>query len=252
MDKDEILRWQAELKGQDAEAVLMWVHTNFNGAFTLASSMGAEDQVLLDMICRLDLDIDIFTLDTGRLFPETYDLIAETEKKYGRKINIYFPDFRAVETMVNAHGINLFYQSVEWRKTCCRIRKLEPLARALAGRTGWICGLRQEQSISRQYIENLDWDSTHQLAKLNPLRDWSEAQVWAYIKKYQVPYNPLHDRNFISIGCACCTRAVRAGEEARAGRWWWENGPHKECGLHLPAKKDSNELKKKQETKQDG
>lgn len=221
------------LKALSAEEILQWAATKYANGIVLASSMGLEDQVLTDMICRLGFSIDIFTLDTGRLFNETYELISQTEKRYGIKIRIFFPDAAAVEKMVNTEGVNLFYRSAELRKQCCHIRKIEPLQRALLPYSAWICGLRREQSVTRGEILINDWDEAHQMVKINPLANWTEQEVWDYIRKYDVPYNPLHDRGFQSIGCACCTRAVKPGEDIRAGRWWWEQPEQKECGLHV-------------------
>lgn len=184
------------------------------------------------MIADRHLSVGLFTLDTGRLFQDTYELIERTESRYGVKFRILFPHQSDVETMVARHGLNLFRQSVELRKECCRVRKVEPLRRALAGLDAWITGLRREQSLTRQTLEAVEWDAANGLVKINPLRDWSEAQVRDYIRARGVPYNPLHDQGFPTIGCACCTRAIRPGEDMRAGRWWWEAPEHKECGLH--------------------
>lgn len=215
-----------------AEAILRWAFGSIPDV-VFASSLGQEDQVLTDMISRLGLPIPIFTLDTGRLFKETYDLIDRTEKRYDLRIKVYAPDATEVERMAADRGVNLFHRSVEDRKRCCGVRKLGPLARALAGRGGWICGLRREQADSRTCMQAADWDEAHATVKINPLIGWSHADLLDYIDRYNVPFNPLHDQGFISIGCACCTRAVRDGEHARAGRWWWEDeSGHKECGLH--------------------
>ena len=184
------------------------------------------------MICGIDATTRIFTLDTGRLFPETYSLIERTNMNYGIKIRLFFPDYREVEKMVSENGVNLFYESVEKRRMCCHIRKLEPLKRAFAGLKVWICGLRHEQSVTRTGNQVVEWDEGNGLLKVNPLIDWTEAQTWEYIKKNGVPYNALHDKGFPSIGCQPCTRAVKPGEDVRAGRWWWESPDHRECGLH--------------------
>lgn len=204
----------------------------YKNKIALSSSLGIEDQVLTHMICNINKSTKIFTLDTGRLFAETYDLIHRTNHKYGIKINVYFPDARQVEKMVNTKGINLFFESVENRKLCCNIRKIEPLKRAFAGLEVWICGLRSEQSVTRQNMQRIEWDEANGLIKLNPLIDWTEEEVWSFIKANGVPYNPLHDKGFPSIGCQPCTRAIFPGEDIRAGRWWWENPDTKECGLH--------------------
>lgn len=225
-------RLDASLKGKAPEEVLRYFLTEYKGAVGLASSLGIEDQVLTDMICRIDSSVRIFTLDTGRLFPETYSLIERTNMTYGIRIEVFFPDFRSVEKMVAEHGMNLFYESIEKRRLCCHVRKLEPLKRAFAGLKVWICGLRHEQSVTRTDNRLVEWDETNGLLKVNPLIDWTEQQTWDYIRRQSVPYNKLHDQGFPSIGCQPCTRAVKPGEDIRAGRWWWEDPAHKECGLH--------------------
>lgn len=225
--------------GLNAMESLEFFLKEFKGKIALSSSMGAEDQVIIDMIVNIDPTSRIFTLDTGRVFPETYDVIDRTNKKYGISIEIFFPDYRQVEEMVREKGINLFYESVENRKRCCHIRKVEPLKRAFKGLDVWICGLRREQSVTRYNAKMVEWDDANGLIKLNPLIDWKEKDVWDYIKANDVPYNELHDKGFPSIGCQPCTRAVKPGEDVRAGRWWWEEPEHKECGLH-------NRLKKKE------
>ena len=194
--------------------------------------MGAEDQVITEMIASIDRKTRIFTLDTGRLFSETYDLIDLTNKRYGINIEIYFPDASRVENMVKSKGINLFYESVENRKLCCHIRKIEPLKRALKGLDVWISGLRKEQSVTRNLLSVIEWDTLHNLIKVNPILNWTTDQVWDYIREKKIPYNPLHDRGYPSIGCLPCTRAIQPGESIRSGRWWWENPEMKECGLH--------------------
>jgi phosphoadenosine phosphosulfate reductase len=198
-----------------------------------ANSLGAEDMLLTDLIFRNTLDIDIFSLDTGRLPVETYELIGAVEKRYGHKLDIYFPRHEGVESFVREHGINGFYESVELRKACCQVRKLEPLRRALAGKKAWITGLRAAQSTTREQLETVAFDAANRLTKISPLADWSETEVWAYLHMHDVPTNPLHRLNYPSIGCAPCTRAIQPGEDVRAGRWWWENPETKECGLHM-------------------
>ncbi len=221
-----------DLAGLDAEGILRWVAGHVSDP-VLSSSMGQEDQVLLHLIVSNGLNIPVITLDTGRLFPETYDLIAATEAAFGIRIRVVFPDAREVESMVAEEGINLFRRSVELRRRCCSVRKVAPLRRALEGAGGWICGLRQGQSSSRTALDRLEWDAGHGIPKISPLVDWSLEQVTQHLQTHRVPYNPLHDRGFSSIGCACCTRAVAPGEDLRAGRWWWEQAQeHKECGLH--------------------
>jgi len=198
----------------------------------LASSFGSEDMVLLDLVAEHAPSIGVFTLDTGRLPEETLVLIDRARDRYGLPIEIYFPDAARVERFVRERGVNAFYQSVALRETCCAIRKTEPLARALAGRGAWITGLRREQSVTRTDLPYREFDTLHGLPKFNPLVDWTEEDVWTYVRARQVPYNALHDHGYRSIGCAPCTRAVEPGEDVRAGRWWWENPEHKECGLH--------------------
>lgn len=198
-----------------------------------ANSLGAEDMVLTDIIWRENLDIGIFSLDTGRLPAETYDLIARAEKHYGRRIEIIFPHPDEVEACVRRYGINGFYDSVEARKACCHARKVAPLERVLAGKRAWVTGLRAAQAATREGLEPIAPDPAHGIAKISPLADWSETDVWAYIRTHDVPYNALHDQCYPSIGCAPCTRAIAPGEDVRAGRWWWENPETKECGLHI-------------------
>jgi phosphoadenosine phosphosulfate reductase len=212
--------------------VLSWFLNEFKGKIALSSSLGAEDQVLTEMVTGIDKEATVFTLDTGRLFPETYDLIHRTNTRYGIKIKAFFPEASRVEEMVNNKGINLFYESIENRKQCCHIRKIEPLKRAFKGLDVWICGLRREQSVTRHDMKLVEWDEANGLIKLNPLIEWTEKDVWDYINENKIPYNPLHDKGYPSIGCQPCTRAIMEGEDVRAGRWWWENPDTKECGLH--------------------
>lgn len=219
-------------KTEAARALLTAVGRDFAPA-VFANSLGAEDMVLTDLICTNDLPIGIFSLDTGRLPNETYALMAETEIRYDRKLDIYFPRHEAVETYVGAHGVNGFYDSVELRKACCHMRKVEPLARALAGKKAWITGMRAQQATTRSNLPLREFDETHGIEKFNPLSNWTEKEVWAYIRLHEVPYNALHEQFYPSIGCAPCTRAVSLGEDVRAGRWWWENADTKECGLHV-------------------
>jgi phosphoadenosine phosphosulfate reductase len=215
-----------------AENILRTALEQHPGRIALSSSLSIEDQVLTDILVRLDPAARIFTLDTGRLFPETYTLIDRTNKHYGIRIEVFFPEREAVETMVNQQGINLFYDSLPQRKECCRIRKIEPLRRAFGGLDAWICGLRREQSVTRTEVLPVERDEANGLMKINPLFDWTEQEVWNYIRTHNVPYNVLHDEGFPSIGCQPCTRAVAPGADARSGRWWWESPEHKECGLH--------------------
>ena len=197
-----------------------------------ASSFGAEDMVLLDLIERLDLDVDVFTLDTGRLHEETLDLIARCRQHYRRPIRIMVPDAAELESFVGRFGVNAFYRDIGLRRQCCEIRKMRPLRRALAGKGIWITGLRRDQSVTRAAVAVLEADEANGLMKLNPLADWHNDDVWSYLKRFDVPVNALHERGFPSIGCAPCTRAVRPGEDPRAGRWWWEQAETRECGLH--------------------
>jgi phosphoadenosine phosphosulfate reductase len=202
------------------------------GRVKLSSSLGQEDQVLTDIIGRNKIGVHIFTLDTGRLFYETYDVLEKTEARYKLKIEVFFPQPEAVQKMVNEKGINLFYESIENRQTCCGVRKVEPLNRALQNTDVWITGLRAEQNDHRKSVPMVEWLEDKKMYKINPLLNWTYDEMIAYIKQNNVPYNTLHDKGFISIGCAPCTRAIEPGEDARAGRWWWE-ASHKECGLHL-------------------
>ena len=198
----------------------------------LASSFGAEDMVLTDLIAKDALPIAIFTLDTGRLPGETYALIDRVREHYGLPIEVHYPDARALEAYVRANGVNGFYRSVELRQRCCAIRKAAPLARALAGRSAWITGQRRAQSVTRSDLAVEEFDAQHNLPKFNPLAAWTEDDVWGYLRANDVPTNPLHARGYPSIGCAPCTRAIEPGEDIRAGRWWWEHPGHRECGLH--------------------
>lgn len=222
-----------ELKDKSAEEILTFFIKQYDGKVGLATSLGAEDQVLTDMIAGIDPATKIFTLDTGRVFPETYQTLDETNKRYGIRIEVYFPESSRVEEMVNTKGINLFYESIENRKFCCQIRKIEPLKRALSDIDVWVTGLRKDQSVTRFFTPLVEYDEGNQVLKVNPLLAWSEKDVWRYIKEKNVPYNALHDKGFPSIGCQPCTRAVEKGEDVRAGRWWWELPEHKECGLHV-------------------
>ncbi|MFQ3675499.1 MAG: phosphoadenylyl-sulfate reductase [Endomicrobiia bacterium] len=287
MNNEYIL--EKDFESKKAEEIIKWALEKFKDKVALASSFGAEDVVLIDMFVKTAQGLNfgvprIFTLDTGRLPQETYDLMDEIKEKYKIKIEVYYPDTKLVEEMVSKHGFNLFYKSVEFRKLCCNIRKVEPLNRALKDLSAWICGLRREQSVTRTEIKKVEaWSrgfspvndpkgSTPGIGrlrplnepkgstpkgtipkgsttenrifisvndhkgttpiKINPLADWTEKQVWDYIKENDVPYNILHDKGYPSIGCEPCTRAIKPGEDIRAGRWWWEEPDKKECGLH--------------------
>lgn len=201
-----------------------------------ANSLGAEDMVLTDLIAQHGLNIQAFSLDTGRLPAETYSLIAELDNRYALKLKLYFPDHTLVEEYVARHGINGFYHSVEERKGCCFVRKVEPLRRALTGKDAWITGMRRDQAVTRGSLSASAFDHSMGLQKFNPLIEWTNINVWQYIKQNNVPYNQLHDRFYPSIGCTPCTRAITPGEDIRAGRWWWENPENKECGLHLASR----------------
>jgi phosphoadenosine phosphosulfate reductase len=221
-----------ELKNASPQEVLGLVYERFKDKIAFASSLGYEDQVLTQMIATSCPEMKIFTLDTGRLFPETYDLIEKTVARYKPNFQIYFPDYQAVETMTNSKGVNLFYDSIDNRKLCCSVRKTMPLKRALSGLEAWVTGLRRSQSITRTHLQVVEWDEANQLIKINPLINWNEDDVIIYINNHNIPYNLLHDKGFPSIGCQPCTRSIEAGEDVRAGRWWWELPEQKECGLH--------------------
>ena len=215
-----------------AEEIVGYFLQAFKGRIALSSSLSIEDQTLTDIIVKIDKSARIFTLDTGRLFPETYQLIDKTNLTYGINLEVFFPNYEAVQQMVKEEGINLFYNSIESRHRCCQVRKLEPLNRAMQGLDVWICGLRKQQSVTRKDMQVVEWDDIHNLIKVNPLINWSEEDVEQYVKKHHVPYNKLQDKGYPSIGCQPCTRAIKPGEDIRAGRWWWESPEHRECGLH--------------------
>jgi len=221
-----------ELAAADPETIVRRAWEQFGPSLVFATSLAAEDQVITEIIARNRWPIPLVTLDTGRLFPETYTLLAETEQRYGIRIQTFFPERAEVEAMVAEAGIDLFRGSIANRRRCCQVRKLAPLKRALAPYRAWLCGLRREQSVTRAAIDVVEADPANGLVKINPLASWTEQQVWGVIAARRIPYNPLHDQGFPSIGCACCTRAVKRTEDVRAGRWWWEEPEHKECGLH--------------------
>jgi len=221
------------LKNKSAEESLRILSLQFPGKVVFTTSFGIEDQVLTDIIFTNDIQIEIITLDTGRLFPETYKVFADTLKKYGKEIKVFFPDTESVEKMVTEKGTYSFYETVFNRAECCRIRKVIPLSRALKGKRCWISGIRAEQSENRSQMEQLEYDINKELFKFYPLFDWTFNDVKDYIRINNVPYNSLHDNGFVSIGCEPCTRAVKKGEDFRAGRWWWENAGPKECGCHV-------------------
>ncbi|TCL62170.1 phosphoadenylylsulfate reductase (thioredoxin) [Hydrogenispora ethanolica] len=228
----ELSEIQSRYGDYPAPELLREMTARYGSRIALASSLGAEDQVLTDMLLAIDPAARIFVLDTGRLPQETYATIQATMRRYHFHYEIYAPDSAELEALVREHGPDLFYESIELRQQCCQVRKLQPLQRVLGTLDVWITGLRREQAVTRTATQTIEWDEAHQLLKLNPLANWTTEEVWQYLRDHQVPYNPLHDRNYPSIGCAPCTRAIAAGEDLRAGRWWWEAPEHKECGLH--------------------
>lgn len=220
------------IMGLSPQKVLALVVQNYKENIVFSTSFGWEDQALTQMIFSQNLPIKVFTLDTGRMFSETYYVWNRTLETYNKSIEVYFPDKMTVENMMTQKGPSSFYESVENRKECCGIRKVEPLKRALKGAKIWITGIRAEQSANRENMDWVEWDEVHQLVKIHPLFNWTLDIVKEYVKKHNIPYNPLHDKGFPSIGCQPCTRAVDEGEDSRAGRWWWEDADKKECGLH--------------------
>jgi phosphoadenosine phosphosulfate reductase len=230
--QDSYLSLKEALAGLPVNTVLEKLHEAFPGQLTFSTSFSYEDQVITDHISR-SVPVSIFTLDTGRLFPETYSTWSRTLERYELPIKAFYPDEEQLEAFVTAKGPNAFYESVELRQQCCHIRKVVPLKKALAGKAVWITGLRAQHSPNRQDLEVLEWDASNNIIKYNPLLHWTTEEVVEYINQYNIPYNPLHDKGFISIGCAPCTRAVKPGEDFRAGRWWWEDASKKECGLHV-------------------
>jgi len=222
-----------DLETKSAEELIQWTMDQYGLKAGLACSFGMEDMVLIDMIAKIKGPITIFTLDTGRLHEETYEIMERVRSHYGLEIKTYFPDSRQVEKLVRGKGFFSFKESIENRKECCAVRKIEPLNRALAELDAWITGLRRDQAVTRTETPKVLEDTDHPpLIKINPLADWSQEQVESYIEKHKVPVNALHKKNYPSIGCAPCTRSIDPGEDIRAGRWWWENPEHKECGLH--------------------
>lgn len=230
----EVATLNERFRAAQPEQLLRWASETFAPRLALASSFGAEDVVLIDMLSTLQRPTKIFSLDTGRLPEETYDVMERVRERYKVSIESYFPEQKAVEDLERERGFYSFRRSVEERKFCCQVRKVEPLGRALEGLNAWMTGLRREQAATRTGVEPVEIDAAHgSIVKLNPLAAWTEQQVWEYIREHHVPYNALHDRGYPSIGCAPCTRAVQPGEDIRAGRWWWESPTTKECGLHL-------------------
>lgn len=234
LDKREVQELATRFEGKDPETVIRWALERFHPRIALASSLQAEEMVILDIAWRMNPGVRVFTLDTGRLHEETYTVMEQIREKYGIEVESYFPNREAVEALEREKGFYSFRQSVEERKYCCGIRKIEPLGRALNGLDAWMTGLRREQAVTRGTVGKVEADESHGgIVKVNPLTDWSGEQVWDYIRAHDVPYNGLHDIGFPSIGCAPCTRAVKPGEDIRAGRWWWELPETKECGLHV-------------------
>ncbi len=228
-------RVEEELSGLSAHEALAKIATLFAGSVTFSTSFGWEDQLISHLIFFDDLPINVFTLDTGRIFTETYSVWNRTLERYKKRIEVFYPQQEAVQELLSEKGPNSFYQSLENRKECCHIRKVEPLGRALKGKQVWITGIRAEQSANRTGMSWLEWDESHQLIKFHPLFNWTLEQVKEAIKLNNIPYNSLHDKGFPSIGCLPCTRAVQPGEDFRSGRWWWEDADKKECGLHVAA-----------------
>lgn len=231
----EITEIEKLIAGKSIEKSLQLLANKYPGEVVFSTSFGYEDQAIAHTIFSNDITVEVFTLDTGRLFAETYSVWNSTLDRYRKPIKAYYPKAQDVEKLVNAKGPNSFYESIENRKECCFTRKVEPLKRALNGKKIWVTGIRAEQSGNRNGMPQLEWDESNQIIKYHPLLHWTFDEVKDFIKKYTIPYNPLHDRGFVSIGCAPCTRAIRQGEDFRAGRWWWESSDKKECGLHVHA-----------------
>ncbi len=223
---------QQKANGLSIPEVLELLANQFPGQITFSSSFSFEDQVISHDILSNKLPISIFTLDTGRLFAETYSVWSSTNSRYDTSIKAYYPDATQIEKFVVQNGPNAFYESVDNRKSCCHIRKVEPLKRALDGNAVWVTGLRAEHSAARHNLQQFEWDAANNIIKYHPILHWTTEETKAYINQHNIPYNPLHDRGFVSIGCAPCTRAIKPGEDFRAGRWWWEDANKKECGLH--------------------
>jgi phosphoadenosine phosphosulfate reductase len=230
---EQLKSFQKAVGGKGVAEILSWAQAEFGvKRIALASRFSIEDQALTHMLFGLDQHVRIFTLDTGRLFEQTFDTMQKTRDKYGISYEVCAPEAPELSAMVSEYGPCLFYESVENRKLCCGVRKVKPLTKVLKTVDAWICGLRRDQSVTRTAVEPIEWDEQFSIYKINPLYDWSEAAVWDYVKKNDVPYNRLYDEGFKSIGCTPCTRAIKEGEDVRAGRWWWEDPEHKECGLH--------------------
>lgn len=229
---NQINQIQQIIEGKSPEEALALLADLFPGEVVFSTSLGYEDQVITHQIFANNIKVEVFTLDTGRLFAETYSVWNSTLDRYKKTIKVYYPNTEAVQQLVSEKGPISFYDSAENRKECCYIRKVEPLKRALNGKKIWITGIRSEQSDNRNEMSQLEWDDVNQIIKFHPILNWTFEEVKVFINKHNIPYNPLHDRGFVSIGCAPCTRAVKPGEDFRAGRWWWEDKSKKECGLH--------------------
>ncbi len=225
-------KYNSELSGKSILQKINLLAKNHPGKIIFTTSFGYEDQVITDIIFSNDLPVKVVTLDTGRMFEETYKVFRSTLERYGKSIKTYFPPTDKIEKLLNEKGPFSFYESIENRKECCYIRKVIPLKRALSGNEIWITGLRASQSETRSDLNEFEFDEGNLMVKYNPLINWSLVEVKDYVKKYNVPYNILHDKGFVSIGCEPCTRAIKPGEDFRAGRWWWEQNSGKECGLH--------------------
>lgn len=237
IDKLDLELLNNEYKNKSPFEIIKYVYDKIGASrVALASSLSIEDQLLTDILLKIDNKARIFFIDTGRHFQSTYDLMERTMRRYHFKYEVYTPESQDLEPLIREYGPNLFYNSVDLRKKCCEIRKVKPLKRVLATVDGWICGLRREQSVTRENINIFEWDYVHSIYKINPIAFWTEDMVWEYIKKENIPYNSLYDKGFRSIGCQPCTRAVKPGEDVRSGRWWWEDPDKKECGLHIQNK----------------
>lgn len=232
MTREEINLFEKKYRNAGAEEIIAFAVEQFGKDLSLATSLAFEDQVVTFFLCEIMPKANIFTLDTGRLFQETYDVIEQTNRFFNIQIQVFFPNQNEIEKLTRTKGVNSFYVNVENRKECCFIRKTQSIERALRGKKAWITGLRREQSVTRYGMKKIEWDETNQIVKFNPLADWTETQTIEFVKSKGIPYNLLQDKGYRSIGCAPCTRAVGKNEDVRAGRWWWETPESKECGLH--------------------
>lgn len=234
LSKDDVEKLAENFENKEPQETLRWALDTFHPGLALSSSFSVEDVALIDMLSKINPKFRVFTLDTGRLDQETYNLIDNIRNKYNLQIEVYYPNTVSVEKMVTENGMNLFYESLAHRRLCCNVRKVEPLMRALKGLHAWITGLRREQSITRTKLKKIEIDEPHgNVVKINPLAEWLNEQVWDYVKKNKVPSNSLYEKGYTSIGCEPCTRPIEPGEDTRAGRWWWESPDKKECGLHV-------------------